>query len=250
MSAEDAFCTAPSPLPPTLHRLFMLNVNVRVLACVCLCPQAPLYKPLTRLVGRRPALDLTAPPLFGRVLAAGQPGQRQEAVWALQLLRWSVLVRGGGERRGSPHQRVTQRLQPMLSSLGVLVCATCAHSGEPADPYPALLPPPSITTTSRAPWTLPCAGASLWRRWSWRWLARGRRPWTEPEEAEAVAGLRPRTAGCRGPRRRLPRRRCRCAWWRLWRSSRPWVDTWSCTEVGCAAVCVGSCAAELPLQWA
>ncbi|KAG2499734.1 hypothetical protein HYH03_002667 [Edaphochlamys debaryana] len=51
---------------------------------------APMYKPLTRLIGRRPALDLGAPPLLNRVMAAGAPGQRHEAVWALSVIRWGA----------------------------------------------------------------------------------------------------------------------------------------------------------------
>ncbi|KXZ40984.1 hypothetical protein GPECTOR_1052g328 [Gonium pectorale] len=55
-------------------------------------PQAPMHKPITRLVGRKPALDLASPALFNRVLAAGAPGQRHEQTWALQLLRYGVMV--------------------------------------------------------------------------------------------------------------------------------------------------------------
>ncbi|KXZ49469.1 hypothetical protein GPECTOR_21g695 [Gonium pectorale] len=54
-------------------------------------PQAPMHKPITRLVGRKPALDLASPALFNRVLAAGAPGQRHEQTWALQLLRYGVM---------------------------------------------------------------------------------------------------------------------------------------------------------------
>ncbi|GIL58550.1 hypothetical protein Vafri_13493, partial [Volvox africanus] len=78
--------TAPLQQFPHISALFAAEAAV-----VLMQPQAPMFKPVTRLVARRPSLDLTTPPLFNRVLAAGSPGQRHEQAWALQLLRWGVL---------------------------------------------------------------------------------------------------------------------------------------------------------------
>ncbi|GLI61191.1 hypothetical protein VaNZ11_003425, partial [Volvox africanus] len=78
--------TAPLQQLPHISALFAAEAAV-----VLMQPQSPMFKPVTRLVVRRPSLDLTMPPLFNRVLAAGSPGQRHEQAWALQLLRWGVV---------------------------------------------------------------------------------------------------------------------------------------------------------------